>query len=48
MTKNAINDTNYEQKAFLKALQEKGINVRFETKLNGPQLSQMISDIVKT
>jgi len=33
--------------AFFKALQAKGINVRYETKLNSPQLSQMISDILK-
>ena len=33
--------------AFFKALQEKGINVRYETKLNSPTLSHMISDILK-
>lgn len=34
-------------KAFFKKLQEKGINVHYETKLNSPDLSQMISDILK-
>lgn len=33
--------------AFFKKLQEKGINVHFETKLNSPELSQLISDIMK-
>lgn len=34
-------------KAFFKKLQEKGVNVRYETKLNSPDLSQLISDILK-
>lgn len=34
-------------KAFFKKLQEKGVNVKYETKLNSPDLSQMISDILK-
>lgn len=34
-------------KAFFKKLQEKGVNVHYETKLNSPNLSQMISDIEK-
>lgn len=34
-------------KAFFKALQNKGFNVKYETKLNSPQLSVMISDILK-
>ncbi len=33
--------------AFFKKLQEKGINVTYKTKLNSPELSQMISDILK-
>ncbi|WP_415397828.1 DEAD/DEAH box helicase family protein [Sulfurimonas sp. CS5] len=34
-------------KAFFKKLQEKGVNVKYETKLNSPDLSQLISDILK-
>jgi len=34
-------------KAFFKKLQEIGVNVRYETKLNKPELSQLISDILK-
>lgn len=33
--------------AFFQKLQEKGVNVHYETKLNSPDLSQMISDILK-
>ncbi|MFY4840908.1 DEAD/DEAH box helicase family protein [Aliarcobacter butzleri] len=33
--------------AFFKKLQEKGVNVMYETKLNSPDLSQLISDILK-
>lgn len=33
--------------AFFKKLQEKGVNVKYETKLNSPDLSQLISDILK-
>lgn len=33
-------------KAFFKKLQEKGVNVKYETKLNSPDLSQLISDIM--
>jgi len=33
-------------KAFFKGLQELGVNVRYETKLNSPDLSQLISDIL--
>jgi len=34
-------------KAFFQKLQEKGVNVHYKTKLNSPDLSQMISDILK-
>jgi len=34
-------------KAFFKKLQEKGVNVHYKTKINSPDLSQMISDILK-
>jgi type III restriction enzyme len=34
-------------KAFFKKLQENGVNVHYETKLNSPDLSQLISDILK-
>lgn len=34
-------------KAFFQALQNKGFNVKYETKLNTPELSLMISDILK-
>jgi type III restriction enzyme len=33
--------------AFFKKLQEKGVNVEYKTKINGDELSQMISDILK-
>lgn len=33
--------------AFFKQLKAKGINVEYKTKLNSPELSQMISDILK-
>lgn len=33
--------------AFFKQLKEKGINVQYRTKLNSPELSQMISDVLK-
>jgi type III restriction enzyme len=33
--------------AFFKKLKEKGINVTYKTKLNSPELSQMINDILK-
>lgn len=34
-------------KAFFKKLQENGVNVHYKTKLNSPDLSQLISDILK-
>jgi len=34
-------------KAFFKALQNKGFNVKYETKLNSSQLSTMISEIIR-
>jgi type III restriction enzyme len=34
-------------KAFFKKLQEKGVNVHYETKINNDELSQMLSDILK-
>lgn len=34
--------------AFFQQLKAKGINVEYKTKLNSPELSQMISDIMKT
>ncbi|MEA2050149.1 MAG: DEAD/DEAH box helicase family protein [Campylobacterota bacterium] len=34
-------------KAFFKKLQEKGVNVHYKTKLNSPDLSVLISDILK-
>ena len=33
--------------AFFKELKDKGINVEYKTKLNNPELSQLISDILK-
>lgn len=33
--------------AFFKKLQEKGVNVHYKTKLNSPDLSQLIKDITK-
>lgn len=33
--------------AFFRQLQDKGLNVRYETKLNSPDLSQLICDIIK-
>lgn len=34
-------------KAFFEALRDKGFNVRYETKLNSPQLSTLINEILK-
>jgi len=34
-------------KAFFKELKNKGMNVEYKTKLNNPELSQLISDILK-
>jgi type III restriction enzyme len=34
-------------KAFFKALQTQGFDVKYKTKLNSPELSQMINDILK-
>ena len=33
--------------AFFKQLKDQGVNVEYRTKLNSPELSQMISDIQK-
>lgn len=33
--------------AFFKKLLEKGVNIRYEKKLNGDELSQMITEILK-
>jgi restriction endonuclease len=37
----SINDINYE------LLKKQGVNVEYKTKLNSPELSTMISDILK-
>ena len=34
--------------AFFKQLKKQGINVEYKTKLNSPELSQMISDIQRS
>ncbi|MDD2652024.1 MAG: hypothetical protein PHX44_03095 [Sulfurimonas sp.] len=34
-------------KAFFKKLKDNGVNVEYKTKLNSPELSQLISDILK-